>query len=187
MGIVTTALLLELIGLLSLALAIGTSVRVILRKRDVRAAISWIGLIWLAPLVGPLIYLMLGVNRIGRRAAILRADRAPRSSALEIKGGADFLRDHLNAHQHHLADLARLLDNLTGVPLTGGNRVVTLANSAAAYPAMIEAIDAAARSVALSTYIFGSHEAGPAVADALVRAVARGVKVRVLIDGMGSW
>ena len=66
MSIVTNALLLELAGLLSLALSIGTSVRVILRKRDARAAIGWIGLIWLAPVVGSWTYLVLGVNRIGR-------------------------------------------------------------------------------------------------------------------------
>ena len=187
MSILTTALWLEFVGLLSLALAVGTSVRVILRKRDVRAAIGWIGLIWLAPVIGPLTYLMLGINRIGRRAATVRSDRAHRSSVLEIEEGAGFLRGHLQEHQRHLEDLGRLIDNLTGVPLTGGNRVATLANAGAAYPVMIEAIDGAVCSVALSTYIFGDDEAGSAVADALVRAVNREVKVRVLLDGMGSW
>ncbi len=186
MGFFTTAVWLELVGLLSLALAVGTSMRVVLRKRDVRASIGWIGLIWLVPTIGPIIYLMLGINRIERRAASLRSDRAERASTVELEAGSVILRDHLSERQRHLDDLARLVDNLTGVPLTGGNRVTTLANADAAYPAILEALDGATRSIALGTYIFGNDEPGVAVAEALERAVRRGVEVRVLLDGMGA-
>ncbi len=183
----STSLWLELGGLLSLALAILTSTRVLLRKRDVRAAIGWIGLIWLVPVLGPLLYLLLGINRIERRAAQLRPNLAERAPTLHLEKGAEFLRSHLPAPESHLADLSRLVDNLTGVPLAGGNRVTTLANAGAAYAAMIEAIDGATQSIALSTYIFGRDEPGQSIADALVRAVGRGVQVRVLLDGMGAW
>jgi cardiolipin synthase len=50
---------------------------------------------------------------------------------------------------------------------------------------MIAAIDAARRTVALATYIFGDDQAGQAFIGALSRAKARGVEVRVLIDGVG--
>ena len=40
----------------------------LLQKRDTRAAIIWISVIWTLPIVGPLLYLALGVNRIRRRA-----------------------------------------------------------------------------------------------------------------------
>ena len=45
------------------------SAHAILHKREVHASISWAALIWLAPGVGALAYLLLGRNRIGRRAA----------------------------------------------------------------------------------------------------------------------
>jgi len=51
---------------------------------------------------------------------------------------------------------------------------------------MIAAIDAAQRSVALCSYIFQWDEVGRAFADALERAVARGVEVCVLLDAVGS-
>ena len=38
----------------------------LLNKRDTRAAIIWISVIWTLPIVGPLLYLALGVNRIRR-------------------------------------------------------------------------------------------------------------------------
>ncbi len=55
-----------------------------------------------------------------------------------------------------------------------------------AYPQMIEAIEAAQHSVALSSYIFRSDVAGDEFIEALVRATRRGVAVRVLIDGYGG-
>ncbi|NMM10692.1 MAG: cardiolipin synthase ClsB [Polaromonas sp.] len=54
------------------------------------------------------------------------------------------------------------------------------------FPALIKALDAAAKWIQLETYIFDFHEAGAEVADALVRAAARGVTVQVLVDGIGT-
>lgn len=54
------------------------------------------------------------------------------------------------------------------------------------FPALIQALDAAVASVQLETYIFDFHHAGADVAAALVRAARRGVRVRVMVDGIGS-
>jgi cardiolipin synthase len=51
---------------------------------------------------------------------------------------------------------------------------------------MLEAIRGATHSVWLGTYIFHSDEAGTAICDALCAAAARGVRVRVVVDGFGS-
>jgi cardiolipin synthase len=55
------------------------------------------------------------------------------------------------------------------------------------FAALIRAIDHARRSVDLETYIFDLDETGQSVVDALVRAARRGTRVRVLVDGVGSW
>jgi cardiolipin synthase len=54
------------------------------------------------------------------------------------------------------------------------------------FPALIEAFDAAAQWIQLETYIFDFHGTGAQVADALTRAARRGVKVQVLVDGIGT-
>ncbi|HEU5322884.1 MAG TPA: PLDc N-terminal domain-containing protein, partial [Methylomirabilota bacterium] len=67
---------------LTLALSVVASGHVILHKRDSRSAVAWVGLIWLAPVVGSFLYVLLGVNRIQRRAIALRSGRpiiAPRA------------------------------------------------------------------------------------------------------------
>ncbi len=67
-----------------------------------------------------------------------------------------------------------------------GNRLTLLENGAEYFPALIAAIDAAHSEIHLETYIYAADDAGRAVADALIRAVRRGVTARVVLDGFGS-
>jgi cardiolipin synthase A/B len=69
---------------------------------------------------------------------------------------------------------------------TSGNEVRLFGSGAALFGAMIERIDTAERDVALETYIFCDDSIGRALSDALVRAAERGVRVRVITDGIGS-
>jgi len=66
-----------------------------------------------------------------------------------------------------------------------GNAIRLLRNGGEYFPALIDAIDAAQRSVHLETYIFNLDQTGLRVIDALRRAQARGVRVRVVLDGFG--
>ncbi len=172
-------------AVLTLLLSVIASGHAVLYKRDSRAAIGWVGLIWLVPVVGAVLYALLGINRIRRQAAGQRAQHPILSSgafapvSLPSAGG-------LPAPLEHLQSLAELVDRVTGQPLTAGNVVTPLENGEQIYPAMLEAIDSASRTIALSTYIFDNDRAGAQFADALVRAVRRGVQVRVLIDTVGA-
>jgi len=56
------------VALVNYASALGVTIHAVLWKRDSRAVIGWVGLAWLAPLVGVFAYLCLGVNRIERKA-----------------------------------------------------------------------------------------------------------------------
>src|SRR5690242_11117711 len=65
----------HLLTALDVGIALAASGHAVLYKRDARAAVAWVGLIWLVPFLGALLYLLLGVNRIRRRARSLRAGR----------------------------------------------------------------------------------------------------------------
>jgi len=67
-----------------------------------------------------------------------------------------------------------------------GNQIVLLQCGTEFFPQLCADIDAAQQSIYLETYIFAADQTGRMVADALQRAVARGVKVRLLLDGFGS-
>lgn len=68
----------------------------------------------------------------------------------------------------------------------GGNRLTLLRNGLAYFPALVAAIDAAQEEVFLESYIYADDETGSLVTDALARAAARGVRVRLLVDGFGA-
>ncbi|HVZ35840.1 MAG TPA: phospholipase D-like domain-containing protein, partial [Polyangiaceae bacterium] len=167
-----------------LAISCWGSAHAILSKRDPRSALSWTGLIWLVPYLGALLYLLFGINRVERRALRLRAG-TPRYRASGPEGTATvrLLGAELPPNAVQLAVLVR---RVTKRPLVAGNRVSVLENGDEAYPAMLAAIDAAAESVWLLSYIFDDSSVGRTFIEALGRARERGLQVRVLIDDAGS-
>jgi len=75
---------------------------------------------------------------------------------------------------------------MSGVHQVAGNQLMLLKNGTAYFPQLCADIDAAQHSIYLETYIYFADETGRMIADALRRAAARGVVVRVLLDGYGS-
>lgn len=69
--------------------------------------------------------------------------------------------------------------------LIAGNAVRLLRNGEEAFPAWLAAIDAARERISLEMYIFNDDPIGRSFAEALKRAAARGVKVRLLYDYVG--
>jgi cardiolipin synthase len=162
---------------IGLVLAIFVTAHVLLRKREVASAVGWIGLVWFAPVLGAVSYFLFGVNRVRRRAQLLRpqdddADAPPATLPTE----ADSV----------FGPLERSVGRITGRPLVPGTVVKIYHNGDAAYPPMLAAIAAAEHSVGMSSYIFRDDIWGTKFIDALAAAQGRGVAVRVLIDGIGG-
>jgi cardiolipin synthase A/B len=171
----------------ALVLAILAAGHALLYKRDSRSAIAWVGFIGLLPLVGALFYFIFGVNRIRRRAALLR-DKLERYGSYTAPAEClpDELHHHLPAHTGHLKMLARVVSGVVQRPLLPGNRLEPLMNGDEAFPAMLEAIRQARHTISFLTYIFDRDATGLAFAHELGEARRRGVEVRVLIDAAGT-
>ncbi len=169
---------LDAFAALDAVIAAAVTVHVLLRKRDVASALGWIGLAWLSPILGGVLYFLLGINRVGRRARRFhRAARPAHGIAPPVPP---------EAPADPLAALDHAAQRLSGRARLTGNAIVPLHNGDEAYPPMLAAIAAARHSVALTSYILRGDAAGGAFLDALIAAAARGVAVRVLLDGIGS-
>jgi cardiolipin synthase len=173
---------------LTVLVSVLASAHAVLNKRDVRAAVGWVGLAWLVPVLGAVLYLLLGINRIRRRARSLTLKQEhgrfpPRVEVAPV--GADALGGS-QPEAAHLAPLVRLAGAVSHRPLVPGNLVRVLDSRTDAYPAMLEAIEGARTSLSLSSYIFDNDAAGRRFVEALGAAVKRGVEVRVLVDAVGS-
>jgi len=177
----------HLVVALHIIVASMASAHVVLFKRDPRAAIGWVGIIFLTPFLGSLLYVVFGVNRIRRRARSRRPleETPPLVSktgiVAAVEGDISRLTDVPGPRS-----LVNLASEITRRPLLPGNLVTPLTTGDEAFAAMVGAIDRAEHSVGLSTYIFDNDRAGRMFLEALDRAVSRGVEVRVIVDGVGS-
>jgi cardiolipin synthase len=98
---------------------------------------------------------------------------------------------HITHPVEHRYDVAspqfvRSMGVLLGPALEPGNRVDTLVNGDRIFPAMLEAIRGARHSITFESYIYWKGEIGKQFADALAERARAGVKVRVLLDWVGS-
>lgn len=176
-----------LIAIIALILQVLTSIHVLSTKSEVRSAIAWFAIVWLAPGFGLIAYLLFGVSRIRRRAQATRAKTglAPRKGPLEDQHETA-LRDFWPKAPNRWRAHDRLAGRVAAVPLTNKNSIEPLKGGRDAYDAMIEAIDSAEKTIALTTYIFQADQAGRRFISALTRAKERGVDVKVLVDAVGN-
>ena len=168
----------ELMLPLRLALSVLVTLHVLRIKRDIGSAIGWIGLVWLAPVTGAILYAMFGINRV-RRLARRLSRRRQWSSRHGVSTGK-------RAPEGEYALLSEAVGRLTGRPLLGGNAIERYQDGDSAYPAMLDAIGAATDTIALSSYLFHDDAIGGRFVDAIVAARRRGVEARVMVDGVGS-
>ncbi len=167
-------------GFLLLVLHISVTIHIILHKDDVPSAIGWTGLVWLAPVIGCIVYVILGINRVRRKALRLHnhgADiftvtgKTPQEIEKQVPPALwQMLRLGYKVHPQHLSL---------------GNAIRPLINGDEAYPLMCAAISQAKKEVLIASYIFNNDKAGQLFIPALKQAVQNGAVVRMLIDGVG--
>jgi cardiolipin synthase len=154
-----------LLALLLLAHLLGS-------RRPPSSTIAWLLIIVLAPYIGVPLYLMIGGRKLRRMAG--------RKEMVYNRAGSSV--DGLSGR-----GTERILRSF-GVPqATTSNRVQLVTDGQDAYHQLVAMIDGARRSIHLTTYILGRDAVGKAVVERLARRATEGVKVRVLIDDLGSW
>jgi cardiolipin synthase len=168
------------IGATALLLAeAGTIARALLRPhREPASRLAWIIAILALPLVGILLYLLLGETRIsGPRRTRGRQinERLPRPPGN--------LPTRSNDGRWAPFALARSVNKLDA---TTGNSARLARDSNAAIDEMVADIDAARESVHGCFYIWLDDNNGLKLKDAFMRASGRGISVRLLADALGS-
>lgn len=173
------------LALLSLAGGLTALAHLLLRHRDYRSAAFWTALVVFSPLVGPLLYLFLGVNILRRQGRRYRTGtHEPWHDPVPEHPLPLAPVESCDSQDHQL--LARTLDRLSRFNFTTGNAVSILRSGDEAMPRMLEAIRGARHSVTLASYIFEAIGIGADFVTELGAAVRRGVQVRVMVDDAGT-
>lgn len=175
-------LLLILVPLMVALIETVTLMRVILRPhREPASRLAWLVAVLVMPGLGIPAYMLWGDTRLirRRRAHGLEIETALPRPPADPGGPA---RIAAGPWQPVFA----LAASVNGLATTHGNAASLAADNRAAIAGMIADIDAARESVHVCFYIWLADDSGCALAEALVRAVHRGVSVRVLADALGS-
>jgi len=95
--------------------------------------------------------------------------------------------DHKVDHQYGILSpqFKREMGALLGPAIVPGNRLEPLQNGAEIFPAMLEAIGAAQRTITFETYIYWSGRIGEQFAASLIDRCRAGVRVHVMLDWVG--
>ena len=174
-----------LLLLLHIVVTLVLAARIIHRRLSVATTLSWIILLAVLPVVGPVLYFFFGSHSLGRK-------RTRTGWAIRQYYQRDFgvgkrrvSRDDLPIGDH-LQDLSWMLSIQTGFFPCAGNWYKLYSEAPPLIEAMVRDIDAAHTSVYLEFYIV--HPAGLIlnVLEALERAAQRGVDVRLMVDDFGG-
>jgi cardiolipin synthase len=156
---------------------------VIPRGRKPTAAMAWLLLIIALPLIGILLFLLIGSARLPER----RRDAQDRiTETLRARSRHAAVRADLSTRPRWLQRVVGMNEALTGLPLVVGNRLELMDDYVGSIAAMTAAIDRAQRFVHVEFFIVGWDDTTRDFFAAMDAAVRRGVTVRLLADQVAS-
>ena len=168
-----------------LAIQIVLAFRVLMQRRPVGETLAWMLVIFVFPILGPLVYLLLGELRLGQRRARrfenLYAPFREWHSQLEARLADDPLQLSTKCEP-----LSHLVNQTFGLPTLPGNHIELIESWQGVFQRLAADIDAAQRTCHLEFYIWQTGGEVDRVTEALLRARQRGVMCRVLVDALGS-
>ncbi|WP_305804765.1 cardiolipin synthase [Stenotrophomonas sp. YIM B06876] len=148
---------------------------IVLQKREPVATLSWILSLAALPYIGLFIFYLLGPQKITRQ----RLRRGRSRSGMEQYSA-------VCPPDAECAELSRIGQATTGLAPSSATAVDWLVDGAATYAAILAAVAQARRHVHLQYYIFEPDHTGTALRDALVERARAGVRIRLLLDAVGS-
>ena len=150
------------------AVVIGLSARVIMRRRPVGVLLAWLALILSVPVIGVLIYLFVGENRVSekylKRGIATQGLYAQWKQSLRIREAVDW-----SIISPLAIPLQRQAQSVTGFPALQGNQVELLQDFASVFRSLIEDVNQCHSTCHLEFYIWSAG----GLADELLKPSSR--------------
>lgn len=164
--------------------AILTAFVILLENREPEKSIAWFLALLVFPLVGFIFYLFFGRDWHKRS---YQEKRLSHALTAERRRAAPRKEEPPNNATETEWNLRVLAANITGLKPTAGNRVTILTDAQKKYPRLFAALKAAKTSIDAEYFIFRADKTGREFLDILKERARAGVRVRFLVDGMGSF
>ncbi len=173
MGLLSTTLFYHALEAVSIILVGALIALVLQQKRPPSASLAWIIFIIAMPYLAVPLYLTLGIRKLHH---------------IEVLNKQRLFKPPSHPPQPVTQQtLDRLLDSFGIPPAMGGNRVRLHEDGSMARDALFELIERAEKQVDVCTFILADDAIGHSVMEGLKARAQQGLRVRVLIDGVGSF
>ncbi len=162
---------------------------ILTERRHPSATLAWVMAVVFLPVLGLILYVVFGRTRMVRRSRrFKKLSRRVRELMRDNGVGSDGLgrANALRDCDPRTPPVARLASRMGVAPPTDGNITRLLVDAEAAYGAMLAAIRGARHHIHIEFYIWQNDDTGRCFRDALVLRARDGVKVRALVDAVGS-
>jgi len=177
--VVTTSVFL----LLAHVIGAVTSVHAVMNARSSQGAIAWVVSLNTLPYVAVPAYWVLGQSEYDGYVMAFRS--ALENPEKHLAGVHKYVRENQAGSNGDEGN--GLLEKLTGLPYTTGNKLELLIDGRSTFAAISEAIESAENYVLFQFYIIRDDEIGQHFKDLLIKKASQGVKVYFLYDGFGSY
>jgi len=155
---------------------------IIMQRRSPVSTLAWIIALNLMPVVGLAVYAAFGPQRVRRQRLRRWHHRAALMSRQELQAPrAESAATPLWARQH-----AALIERACGLPMSSAQQAHVLPSGGATLDALLREIEGARQHIHLEYYIFEPDQTGQRVLRALTASARAGVRVRLLVDAVGS-
>jgi cardiolipin synthase len=155
--------------------------RIILERRQPAATVAWVLSIALLPVVGVPLYFLVGGRRIRRHIRAKIGAVGSTESSVENRVRPEDLPSPISAA------CGRVLTTAGAPPPVAGNRVSVVEGGEAVYEAVLGMIEGARDHIHCQFFILDVDPVGRRFIHALASRARAGVRVRLLLDAVGSW
>lgn len=162
---------------------IGIILMLLMENRSPVKSIAWIFVLILLPVVGLLLYILVGKN-FRKKMVISHRSLAKWKERIETIKGNPMLEKSFPKQYKNFAYMAVNSSNST-LYVNNGVRLFTTGKEF--FDSMFAEVEKARKYVHVEFYIFNSDTIGSKFIEILKRKAKEGVKVRVIIDDVGSW
>ena len=161
----------QLILLTGIALGVALIVYILLQRHTPPVTIAWLLAIIFLPYVGVPLYLFLGGRKVSRIIA--------KKGRLDLKG--------IDLPTSQGTSPIRRLLRAYGLPGPCGNNALEMLDSGEiAYQRLVELLEQAKTTINIAIYFYGKDAVAEDIRDRLTAKAAQGMRVRILLDGVGS-
>lgn len=178
------------LSVLLVLLIIGIVVIIVSEKGDSGRKIAWLLIITLLPVVGIVLYLLVGFNyrhhwiynkRYGGYLKYIEENMTPQMRDLLFKG------DGPASIMEEYRPLAEMMKQVSNIPVTSGNDIEIITNGHRKFNALMRDLERARHSIHIEYFHFGNDSGGKAIRDILMRKASEGVEVRFIYENIANF